>query len=216
MVGNLMRSHTTTTFHRNAGDGPDPRGEPWTRVETQGGTTAIQLADLDGDGQSELLQAHLPFGVVQAVRMLTLGQIEARLSVRALPSEAGAAPIETWSADVSFPFDFESSRVLGVVPHTETDWNGDGLGDLCWGEGVGKLRFRLGERRAAGPGYGSVVATVPLPISGDLVSADLDGDGLPDFVAHDPLDREGRVRIGMNRGSLPGTQPGIRAPNEGR
>ena len=47
----------------------------------------------------------------------------------------------------------------------------------------------------------------------DLVAADLDGDGLPDFVAHDPLDGEGRVRIGINRGALPGTLPGIRAPD---
>jgi hypothetical protein len=212
MVGSLLRSHTTTTFHKNAGDGPDPRGEPWSRLENQGGTTAVQLADLDGDGKSEILEAHVPFGVVQAVRMLTFGRIETRLSVRVLPGEAGAPPVETWSAEVSFPFDFETSRILGVVPHTEADWNGDGLRDLCWGEGGGKLRFRLGERRAAGPGYGGIVATLALPISGDLVSADLDGDGLTDFVAHDPLDREGRVRIGMNRGTLPGTGAGLRAP----
>ena len=117
--------------------------------------------------------------------------------------------------DASFPFDFEDSRVLGVMPYTQADWNGDGLLDLCWGDGSGKLRFRLGERRDAGPGYGGVVAAVELPVSGDLVSADLDGDGLADFVAHDPLDLEGRVRIGLNRGALPGTRPGLHAPGPG-
>lgn len=211
MVGSLMRSHATTTIHMNPGDGPDPRSEPRARIESRGGTSAIELADIDGDGRVELLEAHIPFGVLQAVRMLTLGRIEARLRMRALPAQAGAPLVETWAADASFPFDFESSRVLGVMPHTKADWNGDGLLDICWGDGSGKLRFRLGEVRAGSPGYGPVVATVELPISGNLISADLDGDGLPDFVAHDPLDLEGRVRIGINRGALPGTQPGLRA-----
>jgi len=209
MVGSLLRSHATTTVHRNTGDGPDPRAAPWTRIESKGGTSAIELADLDGDGRVELLEAHIPFGVVQAVRMLTLGRLEVNLRVRALPAEGGA--VETWSADVTFPFDFENSRVLGLMPHTRADWNGDGRRDLCWGDGSGKLRFRLGEARADGPGYGAIVAELELPLSGDLVSADLDGDGLTDFVAHDPLDREGRVRLGINRGALPGTRPGIRA-----
>jgi hypothetical protein len=212
MVGSLMRSHTTTTIHLNAGDGPDPGAAPWARIDSKGGTSAIELADVDGDGRVELLEAHIPFGLVQAVRMLTLGRLEARLRVRALPREAGAPALETWSVDASFPFDFEDSRVLGVMPYTQADWNGDGLLDLCWGDGSGKLRFRLGERRDAGPGYGGVVAAVELPVSGDLISADLDGDGLADFVAHDPLDLEGRVRIGLNRGALPGTRPGLHAP----
>ena len=216
VVGNLLRSHAVTTVHANRGDGPDPRGEPWTRIESKGGTSVIELADLDGDGRVELLEAYIPFGVVQAVRMLTLGRLETRLRVLALPRQAGAAPVETWRAEVSFPFDFETSRVLGVMPYTKADWNADGILDLCWADGSGKLRFRLGEARAAGPGYGAVAASLELPVSGDLVSADLDGDGLPDFVAHDPLDLEGRVRIGINRGALPGTRPGIRAPQSDR
>jgi hypothetical protein len=211
MVGNLMRSHATTTVHENDGDGPDPRATPRARIDSKGGTSAIELADVDGDGRVEVLEAHIPFGVVQAVRMLTLGRLEVRLRVRALPTLAGAPALETWREDVTFPFDFENSRVLGLMPHTKTDWNGDGLLDLCWGDGSGRLRFRLGEKRAGGPGYGEVVATLELPVSGDLVSADLDGDGLPDLVAYDPLDLEGRVRIGINRGALPGTQPGLRA-----
>lgn len=211
IVGSLLRSHAVTTVHPNAGGGPDPGAEPLARVESKGGTSVIQLVDLDGDGRVELLEGYLPFGIVQAVRMLTLGRLEARLRVLALPGEAGAAPVETWRAEVSFPFDFETSRVLGVMPYTEADWNGDGVRDLCWGDGSGKLRFRLGEPRRGGPGYGPVAATVALPLSGDLVAADLDGDGLPDFVAHDPLDREGRVQVGMNRGTLPGTRPGLRA-----
>jgi hypothetical protein len=53
-----------------------------------------------------------------------------------------------------------------------------------------------------------------LSISGDLVAADLDADGLRDLVAWDPLDGEGRVRVGRNRGVLPGTPPALRAAPE--
>jgi hypothetical protein len=54
--------------------------------------------------------------------------------------------------------------VRGVLPLIEADWNGDGRGDRCWGDGSNLLRFRLGQ---------------------------------------------GRLRVGRNRGVLPGTKPGL-------
>jgi hypothetical protein len=210
MVGTLTKARATTTFHANSGAGADPLGEPWAQIDSAGGTAAVELVDIDRDGRMELLEGHVAFGVLQAVRMLTLGRVEARLRVLALP-QTGGAPVETWAADVSFPFDFATSRILGLLPYVEADWNGDGLLDLCWGDGSGELRFRLGEAREGGAGFGRVAAAVKLPISGDLVSADLNGDGLADFVALDPLDLEGRVRIGINRGTLPGTKPTLRS-----
>ncbi len=210
MVGELMRSRTTTTVHMNTGAGADPMAAPSGRVDLSGGNSALRLDDLDGDGHVEILEAYVPFGVVQAIRMLTLQRVEARLRVLTLP-RGGGAPVETWSADVSFPFDFSTSRVQGLLPYTEADWNGDGRLDLCWGDGTGVLRIRLGEAREAGPGFGRIVGSVPLPLTGDLVAADLDADGLTDFVAYDPLDADGRLRVAHNRGVLPGTRAGLRA-----
>jgi hypothetical protein len=211
MVGELTRSRSTTTVHANGGAGPDPQADPWTRLDLTGGTAAVELEDIDGDGRVELLEAHIGFGVLQAIRILTLRRVEARLRVLSLPAVAGAAPLESWADDVSFPFDFGTMRIKGLLPYTKADWNGDGRRDLLWGDGSGKLRFRLGGSARGGPAFGPVVATVPLALSGDLVSADLDGDGLTDFVAYDPLDLEGRVRIGRNLGTLPGTPPALRA-----
>jgi len=210
MVGELMRSRSTTTVHTNTGTGVDPQAPPSARVELSGGNAALRLDDVDGDGRPEILEAYLGFGVVQAIRMLTLRSVELRLRVLALPP-GGQAPLETWSDSVSFPFDLATSRVVGLLPFTEADWNGDGRLDLCWADGGGLLRFRLGEARPAGPGFGRIVASVALPISGDLVAADLDADGLQDFVAWDPLDGNGRLRVGKNRGVLPGTSPTLRA-----
>jgi hypothetical protein len=210
MVGELMRSRSTTTVHLNAGAGADPRAEPSARIELAGGNAALRVDDIDGDGRFEILEAYLGFGVVQAIRMLTLRSAELRLRVWSLPQGVGT-PVETWSESVSFPFDFTTSRVLGVLPFTEADWNGDGRLDLCFADGGGLLRFRLGEARPAGPGFGRIAASVPLPLSGDLVAADLDADGLQDFVAWDPLDLQGRLRVGRNRGVLPGTPPTLRA-----
>jgi hypothetical protein len=214
MVGELTRSRGTTSIHLNGGGGADPLAEPSLRMEQAGGNAALRVDDVDGDGRSEILEAYLGFGVVQAVRMLTVRRAELRLRVWALP-ESGGAPVETWADHVSFPFDFTTSRVLGLLPFTEADWNGDGFLDLCWADGGGELRFRLGERRPAGPGFGRIAAALPLAVSGDMVAADLDGDGLPDLVAWDPLDAEGRLHVGRNRGVLPGTPPALRAPAGG-
>lgn len=210
MVGELTRSRSTTTVHLNAGAGADPQAAPSVRIDLTGGNAALRVDDIDGDGRYEILEAYLGFGVVQAIRMLTVRRAELRLRVWALPPGATAA-VETWTDDVSFPFDFATSRVLGLLPFTQADWNGDGRLDLCWADGSGVLRFRLGEQRPAGPGFGRIVGSLPLPISGDLVAADLDADGLRDLVAWDPLDDEGRVRVGINRGALPGTPPALRA-----
>jgi hypothetical protein len=210
MVGELMRSRSTTTVHLNAGAGADPRAEPSARIELAGGNAALRVDDIDGDGRFEILEAYLGFGVVQAIRMLTLRSAELRLRVWSLPQGVGT-PVETWSESVSLPFDFTTSRVLGVLPFTEADWNGDGRLDLCFADGGGLLRFRLGEARPAGPSFGRIAASVPLPLSGDLLAADLDADGLQDFVAWDPLDLQGRLRVGRNRGVLPGTPPTLRA-----
>jgi len=209
MVGELARSRSTTTIHLNRGAGADPLAPPSARLERAGGNSALRLEDIDGDGRVELLEAYLGFGVVQAIRMLTLQSAELRLSVLTLPVDGALAPLQTWSDDVSFPFDFSTTRVRGVLPFLEADWNGDGRRDLCWGNDSNLLRFRLGERRDSGPGFGPVVASVPLSLSGDLVAADLDHDGLPDFVAFDPLDGDGRLRVGLTRGVPPGTKPGL-------
>jgi len=210
MVGELMRSRSTTTIHTNAGAGADPQAAPSARIDLSGGNAALRVDDIDSDGRFEILEAYLGFGVVQAIRMLTLRSVELRLRVWSLPAGSGT-PVETWSDSVSFPFDFATSRIVGLLPFTEADWNGDGRLDLCWADGDGALRFRLGEARPAGPGFGRIAASVPLSLSGDLVAADLDGDGLQDFVAWDPLDGQGRLRVGRNRGVLPGTPPTLRA-----
>jgi hypothetical protein len=197
------------------GAGVDPLAPPSARLERSGGNSVLRVADIDGDGRAELLEAYIGFGVVQAIRMLTLQSAELRLSILTLPVDGSLEPTQTWSDAVSFPFDFATTRVRGVLPFSEADWNGDGRADLCWASGSDLLRFRLGQPRSTGPAFGPVVASVPLALSGDLVAADLDHDGLLDFVAFDPLDGEGRLRVGHNRGVLPGTRPGLHATPEG-
>jgi hypothetical protein len=71
----------------------------------------------------------------------------------------------------------------------------------------------MGSKTPGEPVFGSLVETqgVPLP-SGQGRVGDLDGDGLDDIVAFNDDDPEMPLIVLHNRGRLPGTRAGLRAP----
>ncbi len=211
-VGRLMGSRAHTAIHANReGRGADPSAIPDAELHREGGFSTLEAVDLDGDGRSELLETSLSFGVAQMVRILTLRSAEVQL--RVIRFGAGlSGPEVGWSGDVSLPWDLDASRVRAMLPNIDGDWNQDGLRDLAFGDGEGSVRLRLGERTAAGPGFGAEAARVPSTNTSSTLVADADGDGLPDLVSWDMLDAEGRISIALNRGTLPGSPPTLRAP----
>jgi hypothetical protein len=113
-------------------------------------------------------------------------------------------PWHRWKVGVGWSF--ETFRSLGFVPTLEADLNGDGMKDLL-GSGDGdRLEVNLGRSDS---GYGTRHATQALDTGGRIRFGDLDADGLTDFVLYDPRRPGTPVRVGTNRGVLPGTE---RAP----
>ena len=103
---------------------------------------------------------------------------------------------------------FETFRSRGFVPTLGADVNGDGIRDLI-GSGDGdELDFRLGDND---DGYSNRAATQELDTGGRIRFGQLDRDGLTDFVLYDPRRPGTPIRVGVNRGILPGTvrQPTI-------
>lgn len=206
--GTLLRSHATTTLHRNAGAGASPTSPPNAVLEADGGFGSIELEDLSDDGRLEAFQTFVPFGVLQVVRILARRRVEATLRVHQFAAPGIGAPHATWETDLSYPLDFATARIVGVLPTVAGDWNGDGQRDLLHAEGPAAVRIRLGRAAAEGFGFGRPVARQEFPSTADLaVVADLSGDGLDDLVVYDPLDLEGRLHIALNQGRLPGLVP---------
>jgi hypothetical protein len=97
---------------------------------------------------------------------------------------------------------FETQRTVGFLPALE-DLNGDRRLDLIAPYDASLLEIHLG---AAGPALESRAIRQPFDTTGVIRFGDLDRDGLLDFVVHDPRRASTPIRIGLNRGVLPGTR----------
>ncbi len=208
--GTLLRSDATTRFWRNRGSGADPSATPDASVAGSGGFGSIFLEDLEGDGRVEALQILVPFGVVQLVRALVTQTVQARLTGYHFEGAGLGTPHPSFEQTLTLALDADDGRVAGILPTARGDWNGDGLRDLLHGESLERLALRLGTRGARGPAFGPVAARQNVPSADRACVADLDGDGLDDLALYDTRSAGGGVHFLRNRGTLPGTPPGLR------
>lgn len=211
--GTLLRSDATTSFWRNGGHGADPTAPPDARIAGTGGFGSVFLEDLDGDGRSEVFQLFVPFSVVQLVRTLLTGTVQARVSLYRLEGPAIAGATETFEDTLTVALDADRGRVAGILPNLRGDWNGDGRRDLLHGESLQRISIRFGERGEKGPRFGGAAAQQQVAPADRAVVADLDGDGLDDLALFDTLRDGGGVQVLRNRGALAGPAPdrGVRA-----
>jgi hypothetical protein len=197
---------TTLTLHQNR-NGDWNLAKPDQEFVTEGGLTGSAVIDLDGDGRDELIEARVPTGVMQVVETLVTRAIDAEVKVyrRGDGSAFEAKPWQRWQLEV--PFSYKTFRSLGFIPTLETDLNGDGIKDLLGSAAGDRVEVRLGSTK---PNYDTVHASQALDTGGRIRFGDLDGDRLTDFVLYDGRRPGTPVRIGINRGALPGP-PSLRA-----
>jgi hypothetical protein len=208
--GSLFEASTDVTIHMNRGgdwnfDAPDQV------FHTEGGITTHQVLDLDGDGRMELIAARIPTGVLEVVEILLTRAIDAELDIHRSDGELPFDPKPWNSWKMGIAFSFETFRTKGFIPTLEADLNADGRRDLI-GSGDGEeITIHLGE---GGHGYKKRHARQKLDTGGRIRFGDLDGDGLTDFVLYDPRRPSEPLRVGINRGVLPGTVRRARASGE--
>lgn len=200
-TGSLLAGDTELRVHRNR-DGAFDFEKPDQIFRTEGGVTTTQLVDLDGDGRVELIDVRVPTGVLEIVEVLLTGaldiQVQIRRAGRDVPFER-----EPWlrrKFDLSINMD--TFRSAGFVPTLNFDMNGDGRLDLV-GSGDGDaIELWLGETERV---FASRPVSQPLATNGRIRFGLLDRDELLDFVIYDPRLPGSPIRIGTNRGVLPGT-----------
>lgn len=197
--------------------GNDAARAPDLQFRLEKGFSGIEPIDLDGDRNVELIESSIQFGVMQMVRVLLTRKAEIKVRVLTSSADDPSRLVESWSENMVFKLNFGEGRIDGLMPNIEGDWNGDGRRDALYQHDGKALGVRLGEATKQGPGFGPKIAEQPSPVgAGFLRVADLDGDGLDDFVAYDPRDAQGRLYVFTNRGILPGTGAQLRAADEAR
>ena len=159
----------------------------------------VELLDVDGDGRDDVLYLSSD----------TDGTYHLRFS-----NGAGFGPAITTDITASIPVNLPG-LVVGTSPPIVLDFNGDGHADVLVNEGPSDAPYPMlylannanGPWTLGGPGYEQLLW--PGTPAADVQSADLDGDGRPDFVmmvgttAYYSLNKDGKVEHLTSPKALP-------------
>ena len=200
-AGGLLEARSRTTLHRNRAGSWD-LARPDQELRCDGCFVSYDLLDLEGDGRVELLEARVPLGILQLVETLLTRSVDVDVRIYERGRELPFGP-EPWLAvGLDMGFRFETFEPRGFFPTLREDWNADGAFDRI-GAGNGEaLEIYLGGSAAR---LRERVARQPFDTNGALRMGDLDGDELPDLLVFDRTRPDTPIRIGVNRGTLPGT-----------
>jgi len=205
VAGNLSRASSATYVHMNRGGGWN-LDEPDRVFRSEDSLDTNALLDLDGDGRSELIRMQLRFDALEIAEFLLTREVDLRVSVHRYHPERGFDEKPWAKAQIGLPFRFETLGLAGFLPAAGVDLNADGFPDFAFSGGGAAIEILLGGGEApfAGPSYRQEI-----PTSGVIRFGDLDGNGLLDFVIFDPYEFDVPVRVGRNRGRLPGRRSAL-------
>ncbi len=205
--GSLTDTTTKTYIYRNRGSGWNI-AEPDEYFEIDKTLSSDLLLNIDRDPELELLRIQLKFTVFELVELLLQRKVDAVIAIHEL-GEDGKYGEEPWSEKkVSTGISFETFRPKGFMPRGEVDLNADGFMDFITSDNGEGIEVYLGG--SEGP-FRRRDARQELPTVGLIRFADIDGNGLEDFVMFNPQEPGSPLRLGMNRGVLPGTGRSLQA-----
>jgi len=199
--GGLLRAHTRTTLHLNRGGSWDVK-KPDQTFEMDGGWTATDFLDFDADGKLDFLEVRLSSRLLDLVEILLTRSIDPELRVYRAGQGVPFDPQPAVARSLDLGVSFETQRTVGFLPALQ-DLNGDGRVDLIAPYDGSLVEIHLG---AAGPAFEPRAIRQAFDTTGVIRFGDLDRDGLLDFVLHDPRRPATPIRVGVNRGVLPGTR----------
>jgi len=203
--GGFSDATTTTTIYFNR-DGSWNIAEPDDRFVSKGTLVSDLLVDLDQDNRLELVRIELKFSLLEIVELLLTKEIDPQVSLHHLKADGHFSPNPTTKKKISTGVSFDTFRPSGFNPPIGIDVNSDGFMDLVTSADGKGVEIFLG---GAENHFRKRTAIQKLPSAGVINFADFDNDGLPDFVLFDPQRFDAPVRLGINRGELPGSPRAI-------
>ena len=211
-TGGFLNAKSETTFHLNK-NGRWDLENPDQKFLDEDAWISYQFADLDADGLPELIQARIPMTVLEIIELLVQEAIDIEISVFVPDAETVYAVPAAHKSKLDLGIRLDIFEPRGFVPTLSADFNGDGLPDRI-SSGDGKaIEIYLGGGKKP---FATRDLRQELDTNGSLRLGDLDGDGLTDFLIFDRTRPDAPIRIGINRGTLPGTivTPSLTAPNQ--
>ncbi len=166
------------------------------------------LYDLDADGRAELVRLEFQFSLLEVMELLLSRELDISFAIHRW-TEEGEFSSEPWmKRTLELPISFETMRLRGFVPTATADLNGDGLLDFLTSGGGKALETYLG---AAKRPFEKRAGRQKINTTGVIHFRDFNRDGLEDFVIFDPHHFDVPVKIGINRGGLPGSPPALKS-----
>jgi hypothetical protein len=200
-TGGIVKMRSETTLHLNrAGtwnlDAPDRS------FVLERGWNTLQLVDLDGDAKLELVEARIPFSILELIELLMTREVDVDLSIFRAGAD-GLYPEKPWmETTVHIGLDFDTLTLEGFPPTLDADLNGDGMHDRVESEDGTEIKIFLGGGKEP---LQKVSARQKLDAHGLLRFGDLNGDELTDVLLFAPDQPDSSIRVLLNRGVLPGT-----------
>lgn len=206
--GTLVDTVTYTYIYRNRGGRWDIES-PDEQFEVDKTLSSDLLLNIDRDRELELVRIKLKFTILELIELLLQRKLDANIAIHELGDD-GRYGKEPWSEKkISTGLDFDTFRPKGFMPRGNVDLNADGLMDFVTSDDGDAIEVYLGgddgpfQRRAARQAIAS---------AGIIRFADIDVDGLPDFLLFDPQRPGSPLRLGFNLGTLAGTADTAAAP----
>ena len=150
----------------------------------------FQLADVNGDGLVDIVLHDPTTGSIKV--WLSKGDGTIGSKVETLGFSTGGTPADTWFEMVDINADGRADAVK-YNPTTGVVTVALAKGDGSFGAPQLLASFGAGAKPTLGLG--------PAPTSSWFQSADVNGDGLPDFVRYDPA--IGQIKVNLGQGAMP-------------
>jgi len=199
--GSFSDAVTTTHIFHNR-DGGWNLEEPDDSFVSDSALGSDLLLDIDQDNTLELVRIRHKFTVFEIIELLLTHEVDSLVTIHHLGTN-GHFDSRPWvKKKISTGINFDTFRPEGFLTPTGIDLNDDGIMDFITSANGKGIEVHLGGGRKP---YAKRTAMQRFPSAGKIHFADFDDDGLLDFVLINPQEFDSVVRIGRNRGILPGT-----------
>lgn len=166
-------------------------------------SAAMNLRDVNGDGNLDLILPSLKLSITAIIRILITRNIPITFNIFLCHDGQRYSDRPDFSKEVKFKIDFEGESDTQAMT-LDGDFNGDGINDFVLATDNDCLSVYVGSREEKELFARKPASEIDADAFGDLVAEDLNHDGYSDMILHYPntKDQKGMVEVLVNRRTI--------------